>query len=76
MANTDAKPASMANMKDLAQTTLSQETPSLYEDEQFTPEEQKRVLRRVDNRLVTMTGLIYCISLMDRTNLSMANIAG
>ncbi|KAJ5151705.1 hypothetical protein N7492_010000 [Penicillium capsulatum] len=48
---------------------------SVVEDE-FTPEEQKRIIRRVDLRLVTMTGLAYCISLMDRTNLSMAAVAG
>ncbi|KAJ5385392.1 Major facilitator superfamily domain general substrate transporter [Penicillium concentricum] len=36
----------------------------------------KKILRRIDLRLVTMTGLAYCISLMDRTNLSMAAVAG
>ncbi|KAJ5774691.1 hypothetical protein N7457_009587 [Penicillium paradoxum] len=45
-------------------------------DDEFTPEEQKRIIRRVDLRLVSMTGLAYCISLMDRTNLGMAVIAG
>lgn len=45
-------------------------------EEEFTLEEQKRIIRRVDLRLVTMTGLAYCISLMDRTNLSMAAVAG
>ncbi|KAL2832486.1 major facilitator superfamily domain-containing protein [Aspergillus cavernicola] len=45
-------------------------------DEEFSPEEQKKIIRRVDLRLVTITGLAYCVSLMDRTNLSMAAIAG
>ncbi|KAL4965308.1 putative phthalate transporter [Aspergillus stella-maris] len=45
-------------------------------DEEFSPEEQKRIIRRVDYRLVTITGLAYCVSLMDRTNLSMAAVAG
>ncbi|KAJ9490197.1 hypothetical protein VN97_g3084 [Penicillium thymicola] len=46
------------------------------EDDEFTPQEKKKIIRRIDLRLVTMTGLAYCISLMDRTNLSMAAVAG
>lgn len=42
----------------------------------FTPEEQKSIIRRVDRRLVTTVGFMYCVSLMDRTNLSAAAIAG
>ena len=45
-------------------------------DEEFSPEEQKRIIRRSDLRLVSITGLAYCVSLMDRTNLSMAAVAG
>lgn len=46
-----------------------------YECE-FTPEEQKKIIHRIDRRLVVTVGVLYCISLMDRTNLSAANIAG
>ncbi|KAK4143042.1 general substrate transporter [Dichotomopilus funicola] len=42
----------------------------------FTPEEQKKIIRRVDRRLVLTVGAMYCISLMDRTNLGAVNIAG
>jgi hypothetical protein len=42
----------------------------------FTPQEQKKIIRRVDMRLVTTLGALYCASLMDRTNLGAANIAG
>ncbi|KAI9372760.1 major facilitator superfamily domain-containing protein [Aspergillus egyptiacus] len=45
-------------------------------DEEFSLEEQKKIIRRIDYRLVTITGLAYCVSLMDRTNLSAAAIAG
>jgi hypothetical protein len=38
--------------------------------------EQRKIIHRVDRRLVTICGLAYCISLMDRTNLSAAAIAG
>ncbi|KAK5661727.1 hypothetical protein OQA88_9827 [Cercophora sp. LCS_1] len=42
----------------------------------FTEKEQKRIIRRTDLRLVLTVGVMYCISLMDRTNLGAANIAG
>lgn len=71
MASTDEKPPTVDSIEDIAQGTSSAD-----EDEEFTPEEQKKIIRRVDLRLVTMTGLTYCISLMDRTNLSMAAVAG
>lgn len=42
----------------------------------YTPEEQKKIIHRVDRRLVSVLGFLYMASLMDRTNLSAANIAG
>ncbi|KAL1955920.1 hypothetical protein VTO42DRAFT_7993 [Malbranchea cinnamomea] len=42
----------------------------------FTPEERKRIIRRIDIRLVITLGVLYCVSLMDRGNLSAAVIAG
>lgn len=45
-------------------------------DEEYTRKEQRKIIHRIDRRLVTMTGLAYCVSLMDRTNLSAAAIAG
>lgn len=42
----------------------------------FTPEEEKRIIWRIDRRLVPVLGIMYCVSLMDRTNLGAANIAG
>jgi len=46
-----------------------------YECE-FTPAEQKKIIHRIDRRLVVTVGVLYCVSLMDRTNLSAASIAG
>lgn len=43
---------------------------------EFSEAEQKRIVRRIDRRLVTTLGLLYCASLMDRTNLGSAAIAG
>lgn len=42
----------------------------------FTPEEERAILFRIDRRLVLTLGCLYCISLLDRTNLGAANIAG
>lgn len=42
----------------------------------FSPKEQKSIMLRVDCRLVLTLGVLYMISLMDRTNLGAAAIAG
>jgi hypothetical protein len=42
----------------------------------FTPHEQKMIVRRIDRRLVVTLGCLYCISLLDRTNLGAASVAG
>lgn len=43
---------------------------------EFSPAEQKKILRRIDKRLIITVGAMYMVSLMDRTNLSNASIAG
>jgi hypothetical protein len=50
--------------------------PSLSDDEEYTIHEQRKIIHRVDRRLVSTCGFMYCISLMDRTNLGQAVIAG
>lgn len=54
------------------------EKKSLEEDPltYFTPAEQKKIIHRLDRRLVVVVGVMYCVSLMDRSNLSNAAIAG
>ncbi|PMD62712.1 phthalate transporter [Hyaloscypha bicolor E] len=42
----------------------------------FTPAEQRSIIWRVDRRLVLTLGFLYMISLMDRTNLGAASVAG
>ena len=44
-------------------------------DEHFSPAEVRRVTRKVDWRLIPVLSLMYCISLIDRTNLSLARAA-
>lgn len=45
-------------------------------DDDVSEEEGKRIIWRIDRRLVVLVGVLYCISLMDRTNLSTAAVAG
>lgn len=65
------------NEKDIVthKEDINSSTHDDYECE-FTPAEQKKIIHRVDRRLVVTVGVLYCISLMDRTNLSAASIAG
>ncbi|KAI1822491.1 major facilitator superfamily MFS-1 [Xylaria intraflava] len=44
--------------------------------EEVSPKEARRIIKRIDRRLVTTTGLMYCISVMDRSNLGAAYVAG
>ena len=53
--------------------SLSEESTILSE---FTDKEITNIKHRIDRRLVITVGFMYCISLMDRTNLSAAAIAG
>lgn len=39
-------------------------------------EQQRSIMRRIDFRVTTITGAIFFISLMDRTNLGFVSIAG
>lgn len=42
----------------------------------FTAAEQKKIIRKVDMRLIPTLGFMYMVSLMDRTNLGVAMVAG
>jgi hypothetical protein len=61
---------------DQVDDAIAYQTDSHTLDSEFTPAEQKRIIQRIDRRLVTTVGFMYCVSLMDRTNLGAAIIAG
>lgn len=42
----------------------------------FSEAEQRSIVHKIDKRLIPMAGVMYCVSLLDRTNLGAANIAG
>ena len=41
-----------------------------------SPSEARRIKFKIDARLVVLVGFMYCVSLMDRTNLANAKVAG
>lgn len=50
--------------------------PKDHLDSTLTVREQRNALRLIDLRVTVVTGVMFCISLMDRTNLGIASIAG
>jgi hypothetical protein len=60
-----------------ALTRKSKEIPNDDEfDAEFTPEEWRKIKRRIDRRLIVTCGFMYTISVMDRNNVGAAAIAG
>ncbi|KAF1837178.1 MFS general substrate transporter [Decorospora gaudefroyi] len=49
---------------------------ALDDDPVYTYAEQRKIIHKIDRRLITVAGIIYMNSLMDRSNLPNANIAG
>ncbi|KAL8769018.1 MAG: hypothetical protein Q9209_004935 [Squamulea sp. 1 TL-2023] len=49
---------------------------ALDSDPVYSYNEQRKIIHRVDRRLVVTCGIIYCFSLIDRGNLGAASIAG
>ncbi|KAL1612830.1 hypothetical protein SLS60_001060 [Paraconiothyrium brasiliense] len=62
-------------LEDVEHTPTKTSYDGDYESE-FSETEQRKIIHRIDRRLVVTVGVLYCISLMDRTNLSAAAVAG
>lgn len=69
----NASPSSHSSEKQNKET--AQEEP-LDEDPVYSYAEQRKIIHRLDRRLITIAGVIYMNSLMDRSNLPNAAIAG
>ena len=46
------------------------------EDEEFTQAEQRKIIHKVDRRLLVILGLMQAVSFLDRANMSNAAVAG
>lgn len=68
-ANYDTPEIEKAGLEHIERTT-SEDSDAVHDARiaALTPEEQKKVIRRIDIRLVLTLGFMYCVSLMDRTN--------
>jgi len=59
-----------------APQTMEGSKYEVSEEQDISPAEGRKIIHKLDRRLVSATGLMFAISLMDRTNLGNANIAG
>lgn len=67
-------PVDQSNNSD--QEEKQQYADELDNDPIYTREEQRKIIHRLDWRLISIAGIIYMNSLMDRSNLPNAAIAG
>lgn len=49
---------------------------SLDDDPVYSYREQRKIIRRIDARLIVMLGFLHTVSLIDRGNLGTASVAG
>ncbi|KAL2862509.1 major facilitator superfamily domain-containing protein [Aspergillus lucknowensis] len=75
MAN-DLEKASAENVETVEPAAAPKAAVDIDVDEEYSYEEQRKIIHRVDRRLIIICGAAYCISLMDRTNVSIAAISG
>ncbi|CAK7213006.1 hypothetical protein SBRCBS47491_001656 [Sporothrix bragantina] len=50
--------------------------PDVDDDEEFTVPEQRKIIHKIDRRLLIITGLMQAVSFIDRSNVSNAAVAG
>ena len=58
------------------EATFDPSVKNIDDDPVYSYKEQRAIIHRVDLRLVATCGFIYCFSLIDRSNLGAASIAG
>lgn len=49
---------------------------SIDDDPVYSYREQRKIIRRIDARLIVMLGFLHTVSLIDRGNLGTASVAG
>lgn len=62
----DGEKASVDYVADVANSEHVVDSQDDWRNE-FTPQEQRSIIKRIDRRLVTTVGVMYCVSLMDRS---------
>lgn len=59
---------------ELQKPQLQQQDPDA--DEEFSYAEQRKIIHKVDRRLLIIVGLMQAVSFLDRANMSNAAVAG
>lgn len=64
------KGTAVDKLENISTTNSNSDTANDARIDAFTPEQQKKVIWRIDRRLVLTLGFLYCVSLMDRVSIS------
>lgn len=74
MASMDIKTSSEAHVESVEsqKSILS----SIDDDPVYSRREQRKIIRKIDLRLILMLGFLHCVCLIDRGNLGTAAVAG
>ncbi|KAJ8128932.1 hypothetical protein O1611_g4701 [Lasiodiplodia mahajangana] len=70
MDNGSDKSAYAVDQVEEARTAVSDDV------DEYTDRQARKIIHRIDRRLLVTIGFMYCVSLIDRTNVSFAAIAG
>ncbi|KAI0879175.1 major facilitator superfamily domain-containing protein [Hypoxylon argillaceum] len=70
MSNDSDKDGYAVDQVEKARTAMSDEV------EEYSDRKARKIVHRIDRRLLVTIGFMYCVSLIDRTNVSAAAIAG
>jgi len=70
------RPSPVDSLNDSREIEKQPPVEELDNDSVYTYIEQRKIIHRLDWRLITIAGIIYMNSLMDRANLPNAAIAG
>lgn len=70
------KPSTNIEALHIESTGVAMEKEAGLDISDVSPAEARRILWKIDRRLITVVGLVYCISLLDRSNLGLARSAG
>lgn len=76
MAETPSKPPGAIHLENVEDVPKDLAAEILEDQARYTPQEIRRMKRQIDWRVIPSLGLMFGISLMDRSNVSNAAIAG
>ncbi|KAH8433927.1 uncharacterized protein LDX57_011563 [Aspergillus melleus] len=68
--------ATSENTRSPVNSTQKIPNVNIDEDPEFTPQEQRKIIHRVDRRLIVILGVLHTVSLIDRGNIGGAAVAG